>query len=344
MNHDESNLWHIIFIPMDFKPLKKSLIFYFMKKILTFIAWVAVATSGFAQQDPQFTQFMYNKLTYNAGYAGSNPTTCVTAIYRQQWLGLEGAPATQVLSCNLPLLNQRVGVGLQVTRNTIGVENKLTFEGSYAYRIPLGRGMLGLGLQASIRRRAVDYSDPRIVTTQGGDPNVPTNIVQSKYLPNFGAGAYYNTDRFYIGFSAPRLLQNNIDFASIGTIFSKEVPHLYLMTGYRIPFNEDFAIQPQALLKFVNNSPLGSELNLDFIFLQKYTIGGTYRLGGTAASIGNSVNLLFSAQVTGNIFFGLSYDITLSPIKTYNSGSIEAMVRYCFGDAAGSDYVNPRFF
>ncbi len=316
-----------------------------MKKILILALFTLVAASGFAQQDQQFTQFMYNKLTYNAGYAGSNPTACLTAIYRQQWLGLDGAPGTQVLSCNLPFLNQRVGVGLQITRNTIGIENRLTLEGSYAYRIPLGRGMLGVGLQASIRRRAVDYSDPRIVLTQGGDPNISGNTIQSRYIPNFGVGAYYNTDRFYVGLSAPRLLKNNIDFSNVGTVFSKESQHYYFMAGYRIPLSENVSIQPQALLKYVNHAPLGSEINLDVIFLDKYTIGATYRPGGAATTgIGESIDILFSAQITGNIFFGLSYDISLSPLKTYNSGSIEAMARYCFGNPAGSDYVNPRFF
>ena len=114
-----------------------------MKNVLITAVMILFCASVFAQQEQQYTQFMYNKLGYNPAYAGSNNTACITGLYRNQWLGIEGAPQTQLLSFNAPIMNQRVGVGLNLNRHTIGITERWTVDGAYAYRLKMGRGFLG---------------------------------------------------------------------------------------------------------------------------------------------------------------------------------------------------------
>lgn len=317
-----------------------------MKNILfTFICTLFALTS-FAQQEQQYTQFMYNKLAYNPGYAGSHETACITGIIRNQWQGLEGAPNTQILSFNMPILNQRVGIGANLTRHTIGISQKLTLDAVYSYRIRLATGTLGLGVQASVRYFNNNFADSRLVSTVpiALDNSIPTTA-RSKYVPNFGAGAYFSNERFYVGASIPRLVGNNIDFNETGTILSSEKLHGYLMTGYLFDINDNVSFKPQALLKFAANSPFDADVNASFIFNKKYIAGLTYRLGGSSTSAaGESLDLMVGAQISNHIFFGLSYDVTLSEIKDYSNGSIEGVVRYCIGKSEGEDIVNPRFF
>lgn len=315
-----------------------------MKKLSSLIIFLAFAGFLSAQQDPQFTQFMYNKLAYNPGYAGSNEAACISALYRKQWIGLDGAPETALLSFNMPLQNNRVGVGGNIWYNTIGITETINAEAAYAYRANLGEGTLGLGVMASVRLMRANYN--QVDPLQAGDNSIPSGI-QSKYVPNFGVGAYYNTNRFYIGLSAPRLLENNIDFSEENITLTREVRHLYLMSGLVFNLSETVKFQPQVLLKYVRNAPFDADVNGNLIIYDRYTVGLSYRIGGSKESgVGESVDLLLGAQVTDNLLFSLAYDITLSELRNYNSGTIEAMVRYCFGNisSSGGDYLNPRFF
>ncbi|MFK8101717.1 MAG: type IX secretion system membrane protein PorP/SprF [Saprospiraceae bacterium] len=317
-----------------------------MKKIIFTTVFSFAFLLGIAQQEQQYTQFMYNKLGLNPGYAGSREATCLTGIYRTQWIGLEGAPTTQMVSLNMPLLNRRIGVGLNIARNTIGISERWTVDAMYAYRLRLGRGTLGIGIQGSIRYVGMDYSDSRLVGTRpiGTDGSIPVGE-KSKYVPNFGGGLYYSTERFYIGLSAPRFLKNSIDFSEVSDIESKEVDHIYMMAGVLFSLSDKVDFQPQFLMKYADNSPLDVDVNASLIFMDKYTVGLTYRLGGsTVTGGGESLDLLLGAQLTDQFLFGLSYDITLSEIKEYSNGSVEAVVRYCFGTSEGEDIINPRFF
>jgi len=317
-----------------------------MKNIIITALFLFAVTFSYAQQEQQYTQFMYNKLGYNPGYAGSNDAACITGIYRNQWLGLEGAPQTQALSFNMPLMNKKVGVGLNLNRNTIGISETWTVDGAYSYRVPAGRGYLGLGLQASIRGIRNNYSDSRLTSTVpiGTDGSIPTGE-RSKYVPNFGVGLYYNTSNFYIGLSAPRLLNNNIDFNDIGDIIGEEVSHVYLMAGLIVEVSENLDFHPQILFKYADNSPFDADINASLIFNDKITAGLTYRVGGSSLTGGGeSIDLLLGLQATDNVLVALAYDFTLSELKDYNSGSLEIALRYCFGRSSGDDFVNPRFF
>ena len=299
----------------------------------------------FGQQEAHTTQFMYYKMGYNPGVAGSREAPCVSAIYRNQWLGIDGAPQMQILSFSMPLLNQRVGVGANLVRQSIGITELITFDGIYSYRFPLGRGYMGIGIQGSIRSLNINYQDSRLVGTQpiDIDPAVP-DLSQRRFLFNFGTGVYYQGEKFYVGLSAPRLLPSNIDFGETEQKISREVQHVYLMGGFSIQAGENFRIQPQALIKFVPNAPIDADVNVSAIFSERYITGVTYRLGGSSSGFGESVDILLAAQITKMLLLGFSYDITLSELRDFNTGSMEVLLRVCFGKSEGEDIVNPRFF
>ena len=299
-----------------------------------------------AQQEHQFTQWMYNKLAYNPAYAGSSFSPCISGLYRNQWIGLEGSPETQLLSFDMPLENDRVGIGANLYRNAVGITEVITLDGAYAYRIPLGRGFLGLGVQASIRYFSQDFSDSRVVSTLpiGPDGAIPQGEL-NKYVPDFGAGFYYNTQNFYIGGSVNRIINNNIDLNDNDLEIGREVQHVYLMAGYKVRLNENLDLLPQFLLKFAENSPLDLDLNANLLIQDKFTAGLSYRLGGSNNdSIGESIDLLFGAQFTDNVFAGISWDFTLSELNDFNNGTLEIALRYCLQQSEGEEFQNPRFF
>lgn len=298
-----------------------------------------------AQQEEQFTQFMQYKQGLNPAYAGSNENLSLTAISRHQWLGFEGAPQTQVISLIAPVLNQRIGVGANIVRQSIGVSDFYTLDGMYAYRFKVPRGFLGIGIQASARLFQADFSQLRGTQPITQDEAIPQGI-QSKFVPNFGAGLYYDSPNFYLGFSIPRLLNTNIDLSNDGGVIAREVSHAYFMTGGTIELSENLGLQPQVLLKYVTGAPLDADFNVSLIINQRFSTGISYRLGGSQGSgFGEAVSLLTGIQLSSNFFLGLSYDATLSELRRYNSGSLEGLIRYTFGQKSGDEEVdNPRYF
>lgn len=313
--------------------------------ILLFTLTLAFLPKGFSQQDEQFTQFMNFKQGLNPAYVGSNEQTTITAMSRNQWLGLEGAPQTQVISMVAPILNQRIGVGANIVRQSIGVTDFYTLDGQYAYRLKVPRGFLGIGVQASLRLLQADFSQLQGTQPITQDEAIPQGI-QSKYVPNFGAGLYYDSPSFYLGFSIPRLLSTNIDLANDGGVIAREVSHAYFMTGGIISLSDGLGLQPQVLLKYVKGAPLDADFNATFLIGDSFSAGLSYRLGGSQASgFGEAISLLTGIQLGPNFYLGLSYDATVSELRQYNSGTIEGLVRYTFGQKSGEEEVdNPRYF
>lgn len=316
-----------------------------MKNIFTIIILLAVCLPVLAQQEDQFTQFMYYKMGFNPAYAGSQDGACITAMDRHQWVGLDGAPESQLITFNMPLFNKRVGLGASVLRHTIGITQKYTAEVVYAYRIPVGRGMFSMGLQGSIRLLRNDFDMVQSTQPSELDEAIPVGV-QSKYVPNFGAGVYYSSRNFYLGFSSPRILENNIDFADLDAVISREVLHLYAMGGVLFKISDKLDLQPQMLLKYVKSAPFDADVNLSFIYDNKITAGVSYRIGGsTDTSVGESLSLLLGFQAGDSFFIGGSYDYTLSDLRDYNDGTFELVLRYCIGGKSeGEEYINPRFF
>jgi type IX secretion system PorP/SprF family membrane protein len=317
-----------------------------IKSILLLLCAVCIAGHASGQQEQLYTMFMYNKLGLNPAYAGYQGTPCVTAIYRNQWMGFEGAPETKLLSFNAPISNDRLGLGFVVNQHTIGISSRLTIDGIYAYRIPLGRGTLSLAAQASGRNHEVDYGSPLIRSVQdlAIDPGVE-QVKDSKFLLNFGAGLYYADDFFYAGISAPRLMSSDIDFDENELFVAREVRHVYFMTGAVFPLSYRLDLIPQLLVKYAEASPVDMDINASLSWKKKFTFGVTYRTGGATDDIAESIDLMASARIARGLMLGVAYDFTLTEIRNYSSGSLEVLLSYCFGEPkVTGQFINPRYF
>ncbi|MFN0037316.1 MAG: type IX secretion system membrane protein PorP/SprF [Saprospiraceae bacterium] len=302
-----------------------------MKKTYLSLSLLALALCASAQQEQMFTQFVFNKQAYNPGYVGSFVSPTLTAIYRNQWMGLDGAPKAMALSYTQPLLNNRVGIGGTIMRQSIGINTNLTFDIAYAYRIQLKRGTLAVGLQASMRNIRQNWADQRIIAIDKNDPSIPTDP-KSKFVPNFGAGVYYNsyTDSWYAGIALPRIVSNSIDFSEFGNVLSREVQHINAMGGMKFDATDDFEVTPQVLLRYAIGAPFDAEMNVSALLYKKFYGGLTYRLGGDTNFAGESIDAALGYQAIDQLFICLSYDIGLTRLRNHHSGSVEATVRWWF--------------
>jgi len=313
---------------------------------LAFLWLYVVCGNLSAQQQPLHTMFMYNKLLINPAYAGYHDHACASAIVREQWLGFEGAPKTQSLSFNTPLSSQRLGLGFNLQRRSIGVSSSTTFDAIYDYRIPMGSGTLSLGVQGSARILKVDYSDPLVRTVQdiSIDPGVEA-ISDSKFLANVGAGIYYSTPAFYVGLSSPRLMDSDIDFEVNNLFTAREQAHFYFMTGVAVKLDHRMSFVPQVLVRYTETAPVSVDLNLGIRWGEDHSVGVSFRKGGVDNQLLESVDVMASAKIMRGLRIGAAYDITMSELQRYSDGSIEVMLMYCFGEAAKpATFVNPRYF
>ena len=313
---------------------------YYKIILLLFIGIVAVE----AQQDLLYTQFMYNKMSLNPGFAGNDDALCITGIVRDQWTGFDGSPKAQMLSVNFPRLG-KVGVGLNLSRNTIGVSQKMTFEGIYAYRIPISTGTLSMGMSFSGRFYKEDFTDPtlRIINPFDQDVAIDRGIYQTTVF-NVGFGAYYSNNRFYLGAAVPRLIRADIDI-KVGLVKSYEVRHLYFMTGGAMDIRNNLVLMPQLLIRWAENSPYNMDLNLGLLFHDRFYTAFTARTGGAFDDWFESLDFIMGFYLNRSLFMAAAYDVTLSPLRNYENGSLEVLMQYCFGKKQKAiDIINPRFF
>ena len=205
-----------------------------LKKIFgALLLLITIQSHSYAQQDAMYTQYAFNALALNPAYAGSrNNVLNATALYRRQWIGIEGAPETQTLSFDMPVNEKRVGLGVQFFNDKIGITKTTGAYASYAYRIEMENGNLALGLQAGMTNFRADFTSVALNTGSPTDPAFSENI--NKFLPNFGAGVYFNTDRFYVGASVPHLFNNKLTdhTVDVSNSFSRQYIHTFITMGY----------------------------------------------------------------------------------------------------------------
>lgn len=308
-----------------------------MLRIILTTALLLLAGLAYSQQEAQYTQFMFNKLYYNPAYAGAKESLCFSAIYRNQWLGIDGAPQTATFNVHAPIWKKRMGLGLSVTNDQIGLSNRWNFDFNYAYRIALkNESTLSIGLRGSLSYMSIRWNDAQL--TQTIDQSVPAGE-NSKMLPNFGAGVYYQARKWYVGFSIPRLFRNRIDFNTNNqaTIEPELTQHYFLTGGVSIDIAKNVSLQPNVMLKYVPNTPFDADINLSVVFFEKVLFGVTYR-------VGDSVDGILQWRIVPQFTLSAAYDFTLTPLQSYNSGSFEVMVQYCLCCQKGKRLHNPRFF
>ncbi len=292
-----------------------------------------------AQQEDAFAQFMYYKQAMNPAQTGSSQGINITGLVRNQWIGLSGAPKWQSLLFSMPLLNNRVGVGGNIYRHTVGITQITGLDGSYAYRLPVPRGFLSFGLQTSVRFMQQNFGLVTGTQPIEQDESIPVGL-QSKYLPNFGAGVYYESKRAYVGLSVPRLLRSNIDFSDKGQLITRETQHYYFMAGANIPLGEAWELNPQTLWRYLPNAPFDADINLSAIFKKKISGGLSYRIGSETAIVSTGL------QMGDHLHLGMAFEASFSDIQKYNSGTAEVIIRYFLASKKGenAEAVTPRFY
>lgn len=310
-----------------------------MKKlILICIALVTLTTLKLsAQQDPQFTHYMYNTLSVNPAYAGSREVLNISALHRQQWIGLNGAPTTQTLFIHSPLKNKKMGLGFSVINDRIGPINQTFFYGDYSYTVRLSKSIkLSFGAKAG-----VNWFQPKIAeltTIQANDPSFVGSTLQSGIKPNFGAGIYVHHDRWYFGASAPRLVQNSFGLGETksDTTSLMEMRHLFFIGGLIIPVTQDIKLKPTFQVKMVKNSPVSIDATVEALLRDKFSVGLGMRWKDSFYAM---VGYQFSSQFRA----GLSYDYTSTRLQSVNNGTVEIMLSYDFLNKQDK-LRSPRYF
>lgn len=301
------------------------------------LALVLAGGQVWAQQDAQYTQFMFNKLYFNPAYAGAKEALCISGIYRNQWIGMDGAPQTATLNVHAPIWKRRMGIGASITNDRIGLTDRWNMDFNYAYRIQLPKeSVLSIGLRGSVSYMSIRWDNAEL--TQVFDQSVPA-AQNSKIMPNFGAGIYYQSRKWYLGFSMPRLFKNRIDFNTNnqGTIEPELTQHYFMSGGVSIDLGKNVQLQPNVLLKYTPNTPFDADINCSIVFFETILLGVSYR-------VGDSVDGLLQWRIVPQFTLSAAYDFTLTPLQQYNRGSLEVMIQYCFCCQKGKRLHNPRFF
>jgi type IX secretion system PorP/SprF family membrane protein len=303
--------------------------------------------SSKAQQDPQYTQYMYNTQVVNPGYAGSKGALSFGLLGRTQWVGFEGAPKTGTFTVDGSIGQMdNMGLGLSIVHDEIGPATESNVNIDYAYRISTSEtGNVSFGLKAGIDVLNVDFSKLNIPIEGQGD--IFENNIDNQLQPQIGAGVYYYTNKFYAGLSVPNFLttkhfdeskiDNIVDDPSsvAGETTAAERLHYFFIAGYVFDLSENLKFKPATLVKAVNGSPLQWDLSANFLINEKFTLGASYRWSA-------ALSAMAGFQVSDAIFIGFGYDYQTTDLETYSDGSYEVMIR--FDVFSNPSIVAPRFF
>lgn len=286
-----------------------------------------------AQQNPEYTQYMYNTMTVNPGYAGSVGTLEATLLHRSQWVGIDGAPTTQSLTIHSPLANERVGLGLSVVNDKLGPSSESNIDGNFSYILNLAREKrLAFGLKAGIRKLDVDWTKGRF--NNPSDALLNSNI-SNEIKPSVGAGLYYYTNKWYLGLSVPNFIKGNY-YDDVQESIDIDRLHYYLITGYVFDLSEGLKFKPAFLGKLVSGAPLYYNLSLNFLIQEKLTLGASYQFDDSASA-------LAGFQISNSFYIGYAYDYTVTKLNKYNDGSHEIIVRFQL-QKKSSQIKSPRFY
>ncbi len=305
-----------------------------MNKFALALIGVLGVTTVFAQQDVKYSQFIFNKLSFNPAYAGSKEALTLASIYRYQWEGIDNAPRTLNVQAHTPFANNRNGVGLSLTTDKIGLTQNSMVDFSYAYRIPF-RNQSTLSLGVSLSYQFLQFRASQIQIIDAGDNFIPESDSRSNL--NFGFGAYYSSSQFYVGFSVPQLVDGPLytsDLFDLGN-FSRFRTY-YLMAGVAIPLRNNILFKPAVLFSFIPNAPFEMDINASFLLMEALWVGGSYRLG-------DSMDAVVQYQFTKQFKAGVALDFTVSELQKYTAGSVELMIEYIFSFEKDGVH-NIRFF
>jgi len=299
--------------------------------ILFFI--IVLSLDSIAQQDPQYTQYMYNMNVVNPAYAGSRNTLSIGVLGRTQWVNIDGAPQTFTLAAHAPF-SKNVGLGISIIADKIGPVKEQNLYADFSYTISASEtAKLAFGLKAGVTLHSLDFGALNPL-----DPNDNAYLdFDNKTIPNFGAGVFYYTEKFYMGLSVPNIMKSKYFEKNNGLLTkASDKAHYFITSGYVFDLSEKLKFKPSVLVKAVPGSPVSLDLSANFLFNQKLELGVSHRLD-------ESISGMVGFAVSKNLRIGYAYDYTLSNLGDFNSGSHEAFLLWDI-DFSREKVVSPRFF
>lgn len=286
---------------------------------------------SYAQQDAQFTQYMYNTININPAYAGSRGAMSIFALHRTQWVGLDGAPVTNAVSVNTPLNSSNLGLGVSVINDKIGPTNETAISADLSYTIPTSETYkLSFGIKAT-----ANLFDLNVNKLNPENPVDPSLQNFNKFTPNIGAGVYLHSDKAYVGLSIPNFIESKRYDDNEVAIFKEKINY-YLIAGYVFDLSSTVKFKPALLTKMVEGAPLQMDISGNFMFNEKITLGVAYRWSA-------ALSAMVGFQVSDGLYIGYGYDRETTNLKNYNTGSHEIFLRYeIFKN--NDKITTPRFF
>ena len=302
-----------------------------MKTRILLFALMFTGVISYAQQDAQFTQYMYNTININPAYAGSRGAMSIFALHRTQWVGLDGAPVTNTVSINTPLNSSNLGLGVSVINDKIGPTHENTISADLSYSIPTSETYkLSFGIKAT-----ANLFDLNVDELNPADATDPSLVNYNKFSPNIGAGVYLHSDKAYIGLSIPNFIESNRYDDNDYRIFKEKINY-YLIAGYVFDLSSSVKFKPAILTKMVEGAPLQMDISGNFMFNDKITLGVAYRWSA-------ALSAMVGFQISDGLYIGYGYDNETTNLKHYNSGSHEIFLR--FEIFKNNDKITtPRFF
>jgi type IX secretion system PorP/SprF family membrane protein len=323
---------------LKFRKIKEKTGTFFLERVWKFCLMLAVvitALKSYGQQDPIFTQYMFNTQAVNPAYAGMWGKIGFQTLVRKQWVGIDRSPFTQMFSFHSPLKNENVGIGLNIINDRFGREERLSFFGDYSYELMINPEMhLRLGLKFGFMK----YQNPLTqyqLFDETFDPAFQEDI-DLKFLPNFGVGGFLYEENFYVSFSIPKLVKN--DFATNRNNYSTqaEVRHLYLSGGYVFPLNDNVVFKPTMMIRAAIGAPVQFDISANFLLHEKLWLGTMVRTGDAVCFIAQWI-------FNNNIRIGYAMDITFTEIYKHQNGTYEFTLGYEL-DFYKRNYIRSRYF
>ncbi len=302
-----------------------------MKTRILLFALMFTGVVSYAQQDAQFTQYMYNTINVNPAYAGSRGALSMFALHRTQWVGLDGAPVTNTVSINTPLNNSNLGLGVSLVNDKIGPTTENVISADISYTIQTSEiWKLSFGIKATAN--LFDLDATKLNPVDASDPSLQN---YSKFSPNVGAGLYLHSDKAYLGLSVPNFIETNRYNDNEVAIFKEKISY-YLIGGLVFDLTDTIKFKPAFLTKVVEGAPLQLDVSANFLFFDKFMLGASYRWSA-------ALSAMVGFQVSDGLYIGYGYDKETTNLDNYNSGSHEIFLRYeLFNNI--QKITTPRFF
>lgn len=282
------------------------------------------------------SQYMFNGLLLNPAYTGTHPYFTANVLHRSQWVQFDKAPTTQIVSLDGPIANDRLGVGLLISNDAIGITKQLEVGGNISYKLKLGAGKLSFGLRAAVSNYSAMLSDVLLAQDNTPDPVYTQANIQGEFVPKFGFGVYYYREKFYAGLSVPTLYAAE-DKILIGTNPEYFTQHVFFNTGVVWSVAPLLDVKPSILVKYVENAPVEVDINCNLLFAKKFWLGVGYRTGD--ALVG-----MLEYNITKQLRIGYAYDYSLTAMRDYSNGSHEIMIALDFGQVSEIKTRSPRYF